>query len=143
MIILVFIAKKLYNDNRITFLNETLLNIVPTYEDVANTLGNNIEKKWYDIDYENLKNSSYFFDKRNINMFDVILLDGGEYHTYFEYLNIKDKTKIICLDDVNTMKCNKIYNELVNDPGWELYKGNLNDRNGWAIFKKLIDWPYK
>jgi hypothetical protein len=61
-----------------------------------------------------LKDCKWFFDDKQIDHFDMVLLDGGEYHTYFEFLEIKDRTKIICLDDVNAVKCKRIYNELSN-----------------------------
>jgi hypothetical protein len=129
-------AKKHYENSRISFHNETLLKTIPTYYDIVKELGNDVVQKWYDIDVENLKNCKYFFEDKQIEHFDMVLLDGGEYHTYFEFLEIKDRTKIICLDDVNAVKCKRIYNELSTSPDWKLYKEDMHERNGWAIFNR-------
>lgn len=127
-------AKKHYENSRISFHNETLLKSIPTYEEIVKELGDDVVQKWYDIDIENLKDCKWFFDDKQIDHFDMVLLDGGEYHTYFEFLEIKDRTKIICLDDVNAVKCKRIYNELSNSSDWKLQKEDMRERNGWAIF---------
>jgi hypothetical protein len=130
-------AKNYHKDKKIIFSNNTILSKIPSYDEIISILDKNIVKEWYDNDYENIINSEYFFQDHNIKSFDVVLLDGGEYYTYFEYLVIKDKTKILCLDDTNSIKCYKIYYELINDKNWCLLDENKNERNGWAIFKKL------
>lgn len=68
---------------------------------------------------------------------DVIILDGGEFSGYADWLALKDKNpKVVCLDDSNIMKNERVYKELNEDPTWKLIAGD-NDRNGWAIFAKL------
>jgi hypothetical protein len=130
-------AKNYHKNTKIIFSNDTILSKIPSYDEIKTILNENIVNEWFNNDYENMKTSKYFFDNHNINSFDMVLLDGGEYYTYFEYLVIKDKTKILCLDDINTIKCAKIYNELINDNNWYILNENKYERNGWAIFKKI------
>jgi hypothetical protein len=129
-------AKNFHKNNKIIFSNDTILSKIPSYDEITTMLDVNIVDEWYKNDYYNMNNSKYFFDNHNIDLFDFVLLDGGEYYTYFEYLVIKNKTKILCLDDTNTIKCYKIYNELINDDNWYILYENKYERNGWAIFKK-------
>jgi predicted O-methyltransferase YrrM len=129
-------AKNFHKNNKIIFSNNTILSKIPSYDEIISILDKNIVKEWYDNDYHNIKNAEYFFNNYNVDQFDVVLLDGGEYYTYFEYLAIKDNTKILCLDDINTIKCSKIYNELINDDNWYILDENKQERNGWAIFNK-------
>lgn len=65
-----------------------------------------------------------------------LLLDGGEFSTYHEWLLLKERTKIVALDDSSVMKCKKIKEELFNDDNYELIVDQPNDRNGFSIFKK-------
>ena len=104
----------------------------PLFNDVENhyTL-------WYDkdaIDYE----TTPLIDTNQLpTEVDVIILDGGEFSGYADWLALKDKNpKVVCLDDSNIMKNERVYKELSEDPTWKLLAGD-NDRNGWAIFAKL------
>jgi hypothetical protein len=89
-----------------------------------------------------LKNdlNDYFLCENVINKIpdniDFLLLDGGEFSTYSEWLLLKDRTKIVALDDSLVMKCKKIREELLNDNNYELIVDSPTDRNGFAIFKK-------
>ena len=95
-------------------------------------------RNWFDRAVELLKTVKksaldYFKDKT----WDSVLIDGGEFTGYSEYLLVKDKTKILFLDDVhNAFKCYQIYCELKNNSSWTLLRENNNVRNGFAIFKK-------
>lgn len=92
-----------------------------------------------------LKNdlNDYFLCENVINKIpdniDFLLLDGGEFSTYSEWLLLKDRTKIVALDDSLVMKCKKIREELLNDNNYELIVDSPTDRNGFAIFKKKIN----
>lgn len=66
---------------------------------------------------------------------DVVLLDGGEYLTYFEYKLLKQSAKVFLLDDTNVAKCSRIVVELLADPEWYLVEKG-DDRNGWAVFQR-------
>lgn len=117
---------------------------VNSYEDVKNSIYNKIPdiysdetiKSWFDRDYEMIKKYNEGVLDNVKNMWDSILIDGSEFTGYSEYFLIKDKVKIIFLDDVHkAYKCNQIYHELKNDPRWTLLLENEHIRNGYAIFK--------
>jgi GDPmannose 4,6-dehydratase len=69
---------------------------------------------------------------------EAVILDGGEYTSYFDWLGIKDmpSLKYIILDDINCFKNEKVFNLCNTSADWLLYEINKNERNGWAIFKK-------
>ena len=130
-------AKNYYKDTKIIFSNDTVLQKIPEIKDIENILNITIQDeqlKWLYTDNENMKKSNYFFSSNNLDKIDVLLLDGSEFYTYFEYLELRNKTKILCLDDINSIKCNRIYNELLLDNNWKLLEEDKNDRNGYAIF---------
>jgi len=65
-------------------------------------------KIWHNIDMQNMKNCKLFLDRNNLpQIFDVLLLDGGEFTTYYEFQALKDRCKLLLLDDINTAKCKK------------------------------------
>jgi len=68
---------------------------------------------------------------------DFLLLDGGEFSTYSEWLKLKNRSKIIALDDTNTTKCKKIKQEIISGkyPYYEIIIDS-NDRNGFMFLKK-------
>jgi hypothetical protein len=66
---------------------------------------------------------------------DFLLLDGGEFSTYHEWIVLKERTKIIALDDTLTLKCKQIREELLNDENYKVIIDS-SDRNGFTIFIK-------
>jgi len=90
---------------------------------------------WYEKDMKYLKKSKNVLTELP-NIIDLLVLDGGEYTTYPEYLKLKDKTNIIVLDDVIIHKCKRVREELLNDSDFELIFEDLNDRNGYSIFER-------
>jgi len=65
-----------------------------------------------------------------------LILDGGEYTTYPEYCILKDRSKIICLDDTKTFKCTKILAEICREKGLQPLVIS-DERNGFAIFERI------
>jgi hypothetical protein len=133
-------ASKLYSDNsKIHILNEVIWNEEPSdfYEIFPQCLKNETYKHWNEVDIINMKKCSLFLDRPNLpDIFDVILLDGGEFTTYHEFQLLKNKCKILMLDDINVDKCKLIVLELENDPSWKIIKRD-NTRNGYLIAEKL------
>jgi hypothetical protein len=66
---------------------------------------------------------------------EVVLLDGGEYLTYFEYQQLKPYAQVFLLDDTCVPKCKRIVEELEKDAEWSLIECG-DDRNGWAVFQR-------
>jgi hypothetical protein len=69
---------------------------------------------------------------------EVVLLDGSEYLTYFEFLKLQDTTKVFILDDINTEKCKKIVKELDSSELWICKHKVTSERNGWAVYEKIV-----
>lgn len=67
---------------------------------------------------------------------DFLLLDGGEFSTYIEWNILKNRSKIVLLDDTLVLKCKKIREELLNDDNYEVIVDCLTDRHGFSIFRK-------
>ena len=95
-------------------------------------------KSWFDRDVETLKGIEHgFLETTDIQNWDSVLIDGGEFTGYSEFVLLKDKTKVFFLDDVHSaFKCNKAYETLKADTNWSLMKENSQIRNGYAIFIK-------
>ena len=84
-----------------------------------------------------MKRCNLFLNKPNLpEVFDVILLDGGEFTTYYEFQLLKNRCKILMLDDINVDKCKLIVSEILADPSWKIIK-KQNIRNGYLIAEKM------
>jgi hypothetical protein len=71
-----------------------------------------------------------------IEDFDLVVIDGGEFLGWAEYLQLKGATWI-CLDDINSFKCRQAYDELSKSDDYLLHEENWNTRHGWAIFQRV------
>lgn len=133
-------AAKLYtNNHKIHILNEVIWNEEPSnfYTIFPQCLTNQTYKHWNEVDIVNMKKCNLFLNRPNLpNVFDVILLDGGEFTTYYEFQLLKHRCKILMLDDVNVDKCKLIVSELYSDPSWKIIKQE-NIRNGYLIAEKI------
>lgn len=109
---------------------------IPQFETIKR-VHNNINRTWHEEDVINCKSAAYY--DVNTYMPDVVILDGGEYMTYFEYLKVKNSVKVLILDDTSVSKCKKIVEELINDKSWKLIDCNPHERNGWHVFERLTD----
>lgn len=93
------------------------------------------EKHYLEVDMHNMKSVSIFADSYNIKDWDVVVLDGSLYTTYFDFIALRDHVNCFLLDDVNTLKCRKIMEEVRNDDRFLIVKES-NDRNGCAMIKR-------
>lgn len=91
--------------------------------------------QWYECDVHDYDECENVYDLLP-DLFDVVLLDGGEFSTYAEYNKIKDNAKNILLDDTNMFKCNRIANELKASREWSCVVRETEERNGFAFFKR-------
>lgn len=135
-------AKKLYvNESKVHLLNEVLYNDEPTnFLDIfPQCATNNMFKEWHRVDISNMKKCNVFLKRNDLpEIFDVVLLDGGEFTTYFEYRLIKDRCKYLLLDDINVAKCTKIVEEIKAEPDkWEILEENRSTRNGFLVCRNL------
>lgn len=66
---------------------------------------------------------------------DVAVLDGGEFSGYWDWWALKKlNPKVVCLDDVRTMKNQLVFKELQSS-GWKMIYYS-DARNGEAIFER-------
>jgi hypothetical protein len=131
-------ANNLYkNIDNVYILNEVILNTMPDdiFTIFPEILKNDDFNYWNKIDFNNMRDKPLFLDRNELpKMFDVLLLDGGEFTTWYEYQQLKNKCKIIILDDTNVPKCKKIVEDLKNQQNkWNLIFEN-DERNGCAAF---------
>jgi hypothetical protein len=90
--------------------------------------------RWHFIDVGNVVNSPVINPPSKI---DFLLLDGGEFTTYFEFFKLFPFcNKYIALDDVDVAKCSKIRSFLKSTGNWEEIK-YISERNGFSMFKKI------
>ena len=137
-----YIAKNMYkNINNVNILNEVLFNETPSdlYETFPELKNNNTYQQWHDIDIMNMRNCNLFFNRTNLpEIFDVVLLDGGEFTTYHEFKKIENKCKLLLLDDTNTNKCNRIVCEIKqNSDKWKIIIENKLERNGFLVCERI------
>ena len=132
-------ARKLYADNnKIHILNEVIWNEEPSdfYKIFPQCLTNKLYKHWNEVDIINMKQCELFLNRPNLPfMFDVILLDGGEFTTYHEFQILKNKCMILMLDDTSCDKCKLIVEEINSDTSWKILMKH-DSRNGFLIAEK-------
>jgi tRNA A58 N-methylase Trm61 len=113
-----------------TIVNEEDLNIFVSDKEL-----NIDQKQWLKDDILNLKHCENILSKIPSSI-DFLLLDGGEFSTYSEWLTLKDRTHIVALDDISELKSFKIHNELLSNESYELIF-LTEEGNGFSIFKKI------
>ncbi|NCA21911.1 MAG: hypothetical protein EBS86_12335, partial [Crocinitomicaceae bacterium] len=98
-------AASLYRfNNKIHILNEVVWNEEPAdfYDIFPQCKTDATFKKWNEVDIVNMKNCNVFLKRTDLpEIFDVLLLDGGEFTTYYEFQLLKNRCKIIMLDDTD------------------------------------------
>jgi hypothetical protein len=101
------------------------------------TLNKNDEhyRLWYNKDLEKLKNSKNVLNDIPSEI-DLLVLDGGAYSTYPEWNKLKDRTKIVIIDDINEFKSKKIVDEILQK-NYISHNIVRNERNGYGIFEKF------
>ena len=135
------IARMFYSSEpTVHVLNEVLS--APTEEEIGKVfpevLTDGVFWSWSNADNINIRMSKKFLERENVpSVFDVVLLDGGEFTTYFDYQAIKDRTKILLLDDTLFNKCSRIVDLLSNDPDWKILVDVDDGKNGCVVAENL------
>lgn len=109
----------------------------PTISDVTN-LHPMMNAGWHTDDIRNFWSCPYV----SMNDPEVVLLDGAEYLTWFEFMKVVNipSVRVLILDDTNrnlSVKCYKIVEALLANPEWKRTEFSDTERNGWAIFEKI------
>lgn len=92
------------------------------------------KQEWLKEDLDNINMCPNVIDEI-FDKIDFLLLDGGEFSTYCEWNKLKNRSKIVALDDINVIKCQKIYNELLQNNEYTLIE-KTDEGNGFCIFRK-------
>ena len=92
-------------------------------------------KLYFNKDLSYLKTTPNVLEKLPVKI-DLLILDGGEYTTYPEWLKLKDRTKIVVLDDSNILKTKRIRQEILDSNEFITIYDDLGARNGFSIFEK-------
>lgn len=129
---------KEYITPNVTLLNGSIIN----YDEVfwfdhseIDLSGDRHAKLWYEKDLKLLKESINVLDKLPSKI-DLLILDGGEYTTYPEFIKLRDRSKVIVLDDTKILKSKRIRLELMNNNDFVMIDDNQNERNGYSIFER-------
>jgi len=104
-------------------------------ESVFPELSNAEFRRWHSVDMENIVRSPNVLSQLPEEI-DFLLLDGGEFTTWYEFKLLFPRCKKwIALDDVLVSKCKKIREYLKGHALWtEMY---IPERNGFSLFRHL------
>lgn len=92
---------------------------------------------WYQYNVRTMQEKKKGFLRECKDNFDAVLIDGGAFTGYSEFMLLKARSKCFFLDDVHRgFKCNQIYHELLLDKNWVLLYNFPNVRNGACVFIK-------
>jgi len=93
-------------------------------------------KKWFDIDIANCMECPSCLSELPEKI-DFLLLDGGEFTTFYEFQKLFDRcSQYIALDDTTVDKCREVHRILSESSEWSEIV-SLKMRNGFSIFKKV------
>jgi len=107
----------------------------PTYREVQ-TRFPTLAESWHTEDVRNFWSCPYVAP----NDPEVVLLDGAEYLTQFEFERVfRDMPgiRVFLLDDTHTAKTPLIYSYLLEHPEWRRVAYSDVERNGWAVFERV------
>jgi len=93
-----------------------------------------MQLQWFEVTLQEHETAPYIFDKLPDNI-DLLILDGGEYSTYGEFVKLKDRFRTVILDDTNTIKNYNNANYLRRSDMYTVIYDNPNDRNGCMVAK--------
>jgi hypothetical protein len=134
------IARKLYKIDNVHILNEVLYNKMP--EDIMENFPVLKENPdflhWLNVDIKNMSDKPLFLERQGLpEIFDFVLLDGGEFTTYNEFMLLKDRFRTIVIDDINTHKGPLIKKFLTeNDDKYKIIIEHP-ERNGFLIARRI------
>jgi tRNA A58 N-methylase Trm61 len=120
--------------NKVNLINGTIVSVDEVIEFTKDIKLDSERKRWLDEDILNIGNCPNVYESIP-NTIDFLLLDGGEFSTYVEWLKLKDRSLVVALDDIRELKTKQIFEELSVDENYELM-GMTQEGNGFCVFKK-------
>ena len=92
---------------------------------------------WLSQDLKNLDSCPNIVEKIPEKI-DLLILDGGEFSTLAEFKILMKRSNYIACDDTRVLKCREIRDMLLKDNNFICLIDELNDRNGFCIFKNKV-----
>jgi hypothetical protein len=116
------------------FISDKLLDFNSLDNSFFTDYDRNLKLSWYNEDLKNINNRKNVLDQIPEEI-DFLILDGGEYSSWEEYLILKDRSKIIFLDDTRppTIKNFMAREDLLKTR--KVIVDDLYNRNGYCIFE--------
>jgi predicted O-methyltransferase YrrM len=121
--------------NKLKMINGRIIEIDEIKNFISDINLNSEQQSWLNDDLVNFENTLNVIEQLPEKI-DFLLLDGGEFSTYPEWVKLKNRTKVVALDDIYVLKCNKIFKELSNDSNYEKIS-ETSEGHGFSIFKKI------
>jgi hypothetical protein len=117
------------------YVSDTLLDFNSLADEFFTDYSRDLKLSWYNEDSKNIDKCKNVLDQIP-KQIDFLILDGGEYSSWNEYLILKDRSKVIFLDDTRppTIKNFKAREDLLKTR--RVIVDDLFYRNGYCIFEK-------
>ena len=117
------------------YVSDTLLDFNSLTNEFFTDYSRDLKLSWYKEDSKNIGKCSNVLNQIPEKI-DFLILDGGEYSSWNEYLLLKDRSRIIFLDDTRppTIKNFKAREDLLKTR--RVIVDDLFDRNGYCIFER-------
>ncbi len=127
-------AAALYNQPNIHILNEVLFKGIPAdFDEKFPDLSKNADFiRWFKTDIKNMKNANIFKKQQS---YDFVLLDGGEFTTYYDFMEIKDSFKMLIVDNATTYKGSLIKKYVQEHPDKYELVFEHPERNGFVLVR--------
>lgn len=110
-------------------------NQCPIYREVTKMFPEVVES-WHTEDVRNFWGCAYVPPEDP----EVVLLDGAEYLTQFEFDRVfktSPSIRMFLLDDTRVAKTFQINKYLLESPEWTRVAYSDTERNGWAVFERV------
>lgn len=114
--------------------------IVDVVEMDADNLGfqHQDESNWFDEDKNALLSCSNILSELP-EIIDLLFLDGGEFTTKAEFWKLKDRARIVVLDDTTMRKCKDIRSYVIDHPlEYVVILDDPSHRGGVMVFEKIV-----
>lgn len=92
-------------------------------------------KEWFNKDVETIRHAPNV-EHLLPDEIDFLILDGGEYSTYPEWIKLKSRTKILFIDDTTLLKGAKIRSEVIASREYKTIMDDQKDRYGYSVFER-------
>ena len=92
-------------------------------------------RAWLQVDIDNSLHCDYVLDYMPSSI-DLLILDGGEYSSYPEWLKLGGRSRFVFLDDTCTFKCFRIRREILRSGDFVMLADDLDDRHGYSVFER-------